>query len=418
MVKKDKLFMLWGIVFLMMFGLALVGCKSKSNDSAPCPGATSLSGVVSQGAVSGATVFADHTLGAEANHIMDTNEAAYTATTSATGGFDLPLPPYAPNYMVVSQGGIDTITGKPAMQMLANPGDRNISPLTTMVVQNPAMKAIIEGLGIKYDADISASLTPAAAFFVQSVQTIIAAATDVLDTGGNSLRNSEIGNIQQTLMTAIANQIVSQGSGVSLSDPASLTTSLTTALTAGLTTVAANSGGDITIPDASALADAMVAPTVQKVFDVVSAAVGSSTLSTNVADVFTEETLISAGAGEINTTTSTIVTASSGSVTVVPTPNTAPSIQGTPATAVNVGQAYSFTPSYSDPDAGDTHVFSIVNKPTWATFNLVTGELKGTPSSANAGVTRDIVISVQDGMNVKASLPKFNITVLTGSSGQ
>ncbi|WP_205313735.1 beta strand repeat-containing protein, partial [Rheinheimera maricola] len=52
--------------------------------------------------------------------------------------------------------------------------------------------------------------------------------------------------------------------------------------------------------------------------------------------------------------------------------NDAPVISGTPATAVLKDTAYSFVPTASDVDAGDTLTFSIVNKPSWAAFNTNT----------------------------------------------
>ena len=52
---------------------------------------------------------------------------------------------------------------------------------------------------------------------------------------------------------------------------------------------------------------------------------------------------------------------------VVSAPNRPPVISGSPATSVTVGQAYSFTPTASDPD-GQALSFSIANRPSWATF--------------------------------------------------
>jgi hypothetical protein len=89
--------------------------------------------------------------------------------------------------------------------------------------------------------------------------------------------------------------------------------------------------------------------------------------------------------------------------------NGAPTISGTPPTSVTVGQAYSFTPTASDPD-GQALTFSITNKPSWASFNTTTGRLSGTPAAANVGSTSNIVISVSDG-TASASLPAFTITV-------
>ena len=89
--------------------------------------------------------------------------------------------------------------------------------------------------------------------------------------------------------------------------------------------------------------------------------------------------------------------------------NQPPTIGGTPPTSVTAGQAYSFTPSGSDPD-GQTLTFSIANKPSWATFNTSTGRLNGTPAAANAGTYSGIVISVSDG-TASVSLPSFTLTV-------
>jgi hypothetical protein len=89
--------------------------------------------------------------------------------------------------------------------------------------------------------------------------------------------------------------------------------------------------------------------------------------------------------------------------------NRAPTISGTPASAVTVGAAYSFQPSASDAD-GDKLTYSIQNKPAWATFSSTTGRLTGTPASANIGTTSGISISVSDG-KVTATLGPFSIEV-------
>ncbi len=90
-------------------------------------------------------------------------------------------------------------------------------------------------------------------------------------------------------------------------------------------------------------------------------------------------------------------------------------ISGTPATSVNVGSAYSFTPVVDNP-AGGTLTFSIQNKPSWATFNTGSGQLTGTPAAANAGTTSNVVISVSNGTQ-SASLAAFNLTVNQSSNG-
>ncbi|QTR48850.1 ImpA family metalloprotease [Candidatus Thiothrix anitrata] len=92
-------------------------------------------------------------------------------------------------------------------------------------------------------------------------------------------------------------------------------------------------------------------------------------------------------------------------------PNRAPAIEGTPATAVNVGEGYSFTPTASDED-GDTKTFAITNKPAWAEFDETTGVLSGTPAGTDVGTSEGIVISVTDGKSTPVSLAAFNIEVI------
>jgi len=92
-----------------------------------------------------------------------------------------------------------------------------------------------------------------------------------------------------------------------------------------------------------------------------------------------------------------------------PPANSPPQISGTPPTALVEGQAYSFTPSASDPD-GQTLTFSIQNRPGWANFSTATGRLAGTPPIGSAGTYANVVISVSDGQ-ASASLAAFSITV-------
>lgn len=89
--------------------------------------------------------------------------------------------------------------------------------------------------------------------------------------------------------------------------------------------------------------------------------------------------------------------------------NKAPTISGTPVTQVNVGSAYSMTPTAADAD-GDTLAFSVQNLPVWAQFSTATGQLTGTPGAAHIGTSANISISVSDG-KASASLPAFSITV-------
>jgi len=94
--------------------------------------------------------------------------------------------------------------------------------------------------------------------------------------------------------------------------------------------------------------------------------------------------------------------------TTPPPENLPPTITGTPATTATVGQSYTFTPVGEDPEDA-VLTYSIVNRPSWATFTAATGTLTGTPATANIGSTGPIVISVSDGQ-ASASL-QLTITV-------
>jgi hypothetical protein len=97
------------------------------------------------------------------------------------------------------------------------------------------------------------------------------------------------------------------------------------------------------------------------------------------------------------------------SITVSSSSNRAPTISGTPPTAVTAGQAYSFRPAATDAD-NNTLGFSIQNKPVWATFSGATGQLSGTPTSAHVGSHANVAISVSDG-KASVALAPFTINV-------
>lgn len=92
-----------------------------------------------------------------------------------------------------------------------------------------------------------------------------------------------------------------------------------------------------------------------------------------------------------------------------------PVIGGSPTTQIQVGQAYSFTPATTDPGSLPLG-FSIEGKPSWAMFNVGSGQLTGTPGSADVGNYANVVITVSDGQS-SASLPAFTINVLPQHSG-
>jgi len=111
---------------------------------------------------------------------------------------------------------------------------------------------------------------------------------------------------------------------------------------------------------------------------------------------------------------SKVVSLAPFSINVSSTANRAPTISGAPPTAVTVGQAYSFRPTAADADK-NTLGFSIANKPVWATFSSVTGQLSGTPTSAHVGSHANVTISVSDG-KASAALAPFTISVAAAAN--
>ena len=90
--------------------------------------------------------------------------------------------------------------------------------------------------------------------------------------------------------------------------------------------------------------------------------------------------------------------------------NAAPVISGSPSTTVNDGSTYSFTPTVTDADSGDTKTFNITGTPSWAVFNEATGTLSGSPSNSHIGELSNITITVTDSASAQGSL-SFSLEV-------
>ena len=85
-----------------------------------------------------------------------------------------------------------------------------------------------------------------------------------------------------------------------------------------------------------------------------------------------------------------------------------PAIGGAPPVAVTADHDYRFIPTMT----GSTGLvsFSIINKPSWASFDTGSGALTGTPTVADAGAYSNIVIGVANAVGA-ASLAPFSISV-------
>ena len=127
-------------------------------------------------------------------------------------------------------------------------------------------------------------------------------------------------------------------------------------------------------------------------------------------------------AGDAATYDSITITVSDGDLSssigpfsiTVKTNNGAPIISGTAPRIVAVGERYAFRPSVSDPDS-TVFRFEIAGKPSWASFDVLTGSLTGTPDSGDIGMYTGIEISVTDGIDT-ATLPAFSVEVVAAGT--
>jgi hypothetical protein len=85
-------------------------------------------------------------------------------------------------------------------------------------------------------------------------------------------------------------------------------------------------------------------------------------------------------------------------------------VRGNPSSQAFIGQYYSFKPQaqFSDGKPSYTAKFSIANRPRWAVFDSVTGQLSGRPYASDVGTYTNVQISATDG-KYRAALTPFNI---------
>lgn len=83
-------------------------------------------------------------------------------------------------------------------------------------------------------------------------------------------------------------------------------------------------------------------------------------------------------------------------------------ISGNPTLSIMADESYSFIPSVNEEG---TFIFTIINQPDWADFNTDTGELSGTPSNFDVGITEDISITVINEDNDTSALASFSLSV-------
>jgi len=373
---------------VLMLG-SLVGCWWSGGGSLPTNVVTQgQSGKVTQGAVSGATVWAD-SLTSGTRFVIDTAEQPTQTTTSATGTFTFPVQP-SYKYVVVSQGGTDTITGKPATTMLAPAGAKSVSALTTLVALDTtgtlaaSINAILPS-GTTFDSDITAAngLTPAAMVAITSIETAVTTFNQTVQDAtktGSTLTQQQQNNINLTVYSQIATTLSGSSSG-SLANTANLASNLTTALTTAATTIATNNT-NITLTSPSTIASSIATNAVATSANVVGIATSNAALQS-----VTPSTVVSA---PVTVSTSTSVT----ETTVMTTSNTA--LVNSTVTTVATTAATSVTAT-STPTTYTPPVIAVANNPTIVGYQLA---VNASGSSWNVST---LTITFSDNMVATAS---------------
>lgn len=304
----------WKVALCCMFGVALIqGCGS--DDPAPERGA---SGKLTQGPVVGAVVYADNVSGG-VRFTKDSDEVF--TTTDGDGNFTLPsVPGY--NYVLVSEGGTDKTTNQTAIRMIAPAGAANVTPLTTLVALDTTgqVKAKIEALGTKFDADISVNATPAVLNLSKSIETIVASLAETVTQSAatpTSVSSVQLAAVQVQALQSIATTI-SAGTG-DLAAPASLNSTMVTAVSAAITNInTANT--NIAIPPAHATTIATNAVTASTTAVLGASAVGSSTAASITEQVLESAVINTSTAATISAAVQSIATTVKADTVVVETP--------------------------------------------------------------------------------------------------
>lgn len=218
--------------------LPIIGCGSPG---APIPSTATAgpSGKSIQGAVNGATIFADdETTGTKFS--VDSAESSSQTNSSSSGTFTLKQTPNY-KYVLVSQAGTDTLTAKPATTMLAPGGAKAISPLTSMVMLDTtgALATTFGSLlpnGESFDTDFTqnGALNPASMVFVTAVSTALTTFNETIrDAAARS--NANISQLQYNVVSILVySQLAAQFSKLTaaqLSNTATLAQAMQAAFT-------------------------------------------------------------------------------------------------------------------------------------------------------------------------------------------
>ncbi|MBL0225424.1 MAG: hypothetical protein IPQ16_07550 [Geobacteraceae bacterium] len=244
MTRRSTL--LHSLLLVVLTGL-LAGCGGSAGTAA-APAVQS--GKLAQGPVSGAVVFADRIVGTRGNFVWDTDEIK--DVTDADGNYKLPsVPNY--DYVLVSKGGTDTLTGLPAIQLLAQPGSINITILTTLLTLDSSKTTklseklqALQPVKAPLDFDVSKDATPATLLLVKSVEIAVQSITDTVISkavkAGYTITDQQIADVQFRALEQIA--LGFAGTTENLATPAGLRNALEAALAEGIKKINADAAAN------------------------------------------------------------------------------------------------------------------------------------------------------------------------------
>ncbi|WP_074655209.1 hypothetical protein [Terriglobus roseus] len=316
--------------------------------------------------------------------MIDTAEQSTSTKTSSTGTFTLPTTP-SYKYVVVSQGGTDSITGKTALTMLSPGGAASVSPLTTLVELDTTgnLAATLNSLlpaGKTFDSDLTAGsgLTPAAMVFLNSVMTaattLTTAIQDAATKSGTTLTAQQLNNINLTVLSQIASQFAATPVA-SLTNTATVASGLQTSLCSAINGVA-SSNSNITGLSCS------IAATIANTSVAVAANVVGNATGNNALKAVTPTSVQTSGVAVSTTpavTESTVMTASNTQLVTNAITST--------ASSSSTGLTVTSTPTTYTPP-----VIAVANNPSVVGYNLVA------VASGNLWDVRQFTITFSDDM--------------------
>lgn len=438
------------------------GCGHHHNDTAPA--ASGPSGTVLQGPVSGATVVAKKA----GNNDFSKIEAGEVSTkTDASGNFKFQdAPPYS-HTLVLLPDGVDTLTGKKNIQLIAKAGSQYITALTTLVATDPsgdveAKLVALAGLPVGSsigDVD-TANTTAAAMILTKTIETAVSTLSETItkSAGTSAVSATQLAAVQTQTLQAISAEVAKAGVTLeTLQAPSTLLdTVMTPAITAAATTIAEAS--NITITNTAAIADSIATAAVDSSAKVVNGATSGAAdtaVNTDTAVIVESSKInINAAAGSdaakavtaVNVAAAAAVTESSApaNMTVVVTPpayvapviktSLAPSIASVvlmvPASgnttitvtfnhAVNNDGTFAvagFTGSITFNEAGNILTFTTAARPAAGDLNITVDGYTADLSSAEAADNFSAALNSEGFIIIVPVIPTGTIGTSSGSN--